>query len=48
MGLFFGYTQLGQHVEDYIRLDLKLTRQLVDSDLTHILAPRHPTSIAGL
>ncbi len=45
VGLLFGDAELGQHVDDGVRGDLKLPGQLIDSDFTHkyrqrLLAPR--------
>ena len=35
VGLFFGDAELGQHVDDGMRGDLKLPGQFIDSDFTH-------------
>jgi hypothetical protein len=35
MGLLLGYAELGQHLEDAVGGNLKLPRQLIDSDLVH-------------
>ncbi len=35
VGLLFGDAELGQHVDDGMRGDLKLPGQLIDSDFTH-------------
>jgi len=35
VGLFLNDTELGKHVEDGVRWNLELPRQLVDTDFTH-------------
>jgi hypothetical protein len=35
VGLLLGNPELGQHVDDGVRGDLKLPCQLIDSDFTH-------------
>jgi hypothetical protein len=36
--LLLGHAQLGQQIQNYVGLDFKLARQLVDADLAHTLA----------
>lgn len=36
VGLFLGHAELGQHVDDGVRGDLKLPGELIDSNFTHI------------
>jgi len=35
MGLFFGYADCSQSLQDFPALDLKLARQIIDSNFTH-------------
>jgi len=40
MGFLLGHSQFGEHVENSLRLYLKLPRQLVDAGFSHILSYR--------
>jgi hypothetical protein len=35
VGLLFGHAQLGEQFENALRLDLELSRQLIDADFAH-------------
>jgi hypothetical protein len=35
MGLFLGYAEFGQHIEDAVGRNFKLPCQLIDADLVH-------------
>jgi hypothetical protein len=35
VGLLFGHAQLGEQLENALRLDLELSRQLIDADFAH-------------
>ena len=39
MGFLVRDAQLGQQVEQHIRLDLKLASQLIDTDFAHMMKP---------